>query len=79
MAKLLIELLLQTVGVVVLLLIASASAFLGCAVFDRLTIAMGVEFTVTNTAYVAAALVASTNPLVAIFGAVLVPVRFSPH
>ena len=64
----------QIAGLTLPLLIASAAAYAGVAVFERAVGLLGLDMAVTPTAYAVAALIASSNPMMAIFAAFMVPV-----
>ena len=56
------------------LLVAAVAAFVGCATFQGVMARLGFHLEVSSAAYTTTALVAMTNPLLAIFGAMMLPV-----
>ena len=66
--------LLQVAGLMLPLLIASAAAYAGVGVFERAVGFLGLDMAVTPTAYAVTALIAASNPMMAIFAAFMVPV-----
>ena len=68
---------LQVAVAVLNLALASFAAGIGCAIFAVIMHLIGAHITVTSTAYVVSALIAASNPLIAIFGVLLLPVRWA--
>jgi hypothetical protein len=59
------------------LLVATLAAFVGCATFQRVLASLGFHLEISSAAYTTTALVAVSNPLLAIFGVMMLPVP--PH
>ena len=56
------------------LLIASVAAFVGCITFQKAVTSLGLSFELPVLAYTTAAIVAMSNPVLAIFGIMVLPV-----
>jgi len=59
-------------------MVATASAFVGCATFQGVLARMGFHVGVTSAAYAAAAVLAVSNPIIGIYAMVMVPVSPPP-
>lgn len=69
----------QIVGLAITQTITAGAAFVGVAAFDKILAAMGFQLSVTPAAYIVAAMISTTNPLIAIFGCAMVPVSHQRH
>ena len=65
---------LQMGALTITLLVAAVAAFVGCATYQGVMARLGFHLEVSSAAYTTTALVAMTNPLLAIFGAMMLPV-----
>ena len=56
------------------LLLACVAAFVGCITFENAMISLGISIKLPAFAYTASAITAMSNPLLAIFAAIMLPV-----
>lgn len=69
----------QMAGLAVVMMVTSAAACMGVHTFGRLMAILGTGLRVTPTAFGVASLVAMSNPIIAIFSVLLIPVCAALH
>lgn len=73
--RLKVEFFLQITALMLPLLLTSVAAFVGCISYEKVLASLGFSVKLPAFAYTASALVAMSNPVLAIFAAVTLPVR----
>ena len=68
---------LQLAALFLPLLLASVAAFVGCITFEKALASLGVSIKLPAFAYTATAITAMSNPILAIFAAIMLPVSCS--